>query len=72
MEATHGDRTFGFFWGQEHLQYSARGAAGAGTQTVMGAYFRQKIGSRWLIGARFMHWRQTLWRCKAAQSPVAE
>ena len=56
MEATHGDRTFGFFWGQENISNTPRVVLREQVpQTVLGAYFRQKIGSRWLIGARFMH-----------------
>jgi hypothetical protein len=56
MEATHGDRTIGFFSGQETISNTPRVILRQQVpQTVMGAYIRQKIGNRWLVGARFMH-----------------
>jgi hypothetical protein len=56
MEATHGDRTIGFFSGQETISNTPRVILRQQVpQTVMGAYIRQKIGNRWLMGARFMH-----------------
>src|SRR5436309_9640071 len=53
VEATHGDRTFGFFGGEVTVANTPRVVLRQQVpQTVMGLYFRQKIGSRWLIGSR--------------------
>jgi hypothetical protein len=61
VEATHGDRTFGFFGGEVTVSNTPRVVLRLQVpQTVMGLYFRQKIGSRWLVGTRFMHFSTDL------------
>jgi len=56
VEATHGERTFGVFWGEGTVSNTPRVVLRLQVpQTVMGAYFRQKIGSRLLLAARFMY-----------------
>jgi len=56
MEATHGTQTIGFFYGQETISNTPRVVLRQQVpQTLMGAYWRQRVGTRLLIGARLMH-----------------
>ena len=61
VEATHAGRAVGFFWGEATVSNTPRVVLRLQTpQTVMGAYVRQKIGNRLLLGARFMHFSTDL------------
>jgi len=61
VEATHGGRTFGFFYGTGTIANTPRVVLRlAVPQTLAGLYVRQKIGSRLLVGARFMHFSNDL------------
>ncbi len=54
-EATHGSRTIGFFWGQGAISNTPRVMLLEQVpQTVLGVYWRQQVGTRLLLGARFM------------------
>jgi hypothetical protein len=56
VEVTHGNRAFGFFAGEGTIANTPRVVLRLQVpQTMMGFYFRQKIGSRLLVGARFLH-----------------
>jgi hypothetical protein len=56
LEITHGDRAFGFFAGEGTIANTPRVVLRLQVpQTISGAYFRQKIGNRLLVGGRFMH-----------------
>src|SRR5688572_20031899 len=61
VEATHGGRTFGIFRGEGTISNSPRVELRVRPpQSVMGAYFKPKLGSRWLLGARLMHFSTDL------------
>jgi hypothetical protein len=61
VEATHGNRTFGFFAGEANVANTPRVVLRLQVpQTVMGFYFRQKLGSRLLLGARLMNFSTDL------------
>ena len=61
MEATHGSRTIGFFYGQGTISNTPRVVLRQQVpQTLMGAYWRQRVGTRLLLGARFMHFTNDL------------
>jgi hypothetical protein len=61
MEATHGSRTVGFFYGQGTISNTPRVVLRQQVpQTLMGAYWRQQVGTRLLLGARFMHFANDL------------
>jgi hypothetical protein len=56
IEATHGKRTVGFFFGEGTISNTPRIILRQQVpQTLMGAYWRQGIGARLQLGARFMH-----------------
>ncbi len=55
MEATHGGRTVGAFYGYETLQAGVRVPLRLVTPQMMaGGYYRQKFGDRLVLGARVM------------------
>ena len=61
VEATHGERTFGFFYGQGTIANTPRVVLRLQVpQTLGGFYYRQKIGTRLLVGARLMHFSNDL------------
>src|ERR1700724_1610286 len=56
MEATHGTRTFGFFYGEGTISNTPRVVLRQQVpQSLMGAYWRQAFGTRLLLGARLMN-----------------
>lgn len=61
MEASHGGRTIGFFYGSGTIANTPRVVLRVAVpQTVAGVYIRQKIGSRLVLGARYMHFADNL------------
>lgn len=61
LEATHGTRTFGFFFGQETISNTPRVVLRQQVpQILLGAYWKQSIGTRLLFGARLMHFSNDL------------
>jgi hypothetical protein len=66
IEATHGSRTIGFFYGQGTISNTPRIVLREQVpQILMGAYWRQGIGTRLLLGARFMHFSNDLELCES-------
>ncbi|HEY2014073.1 MAG TPA: hypothetical protein VGH38_11270 [Bryobacteraceae bacterium] len=61
VEATHGGRTFGFFYGTGTIANTPRVVLRLTVpQTLAGLYVRQQLGKRLLLGARFMHFSNDL------------
>jgi len=61
FEATHGSRTAGFFYGAGTLANTPRVVLRmAVPQTIAGVYFHQNLGSRVVIGARYLHFANDL------------
>ncbi|HUS05790.1 MAG TPA: carboxypeptidase-like regulatory domain-containing protein [Bryobacteraceae bacterium] len=61
VEASHGERSFGFYYGTATIANTPRVVLRlAVPQTLGGIYFRQKVGKRLLLGARFMHFSNDL------------
>jgi hypothetical protein len=56
VEVTHGNRVFGFIAGEGTITNTPRVVVRLQVpQTILGLYFRQKLGNRLLVGARFIH-----------------
>jgi hypothetical protein len=61
VEASHGGRTLGFFYGSGTLTNTPRVVLLlAIPQTIAGFYARQAVGSRLVLGARYMHFSNDL------------
>jgi len=61
VAATHGERTFGFFYGQVTIANTPRVVLRMQVPQILGGfYYRQKIGTRLLVGARLMHFSNDL------------
>jgi hypothetical protein len=61
IEATHGGRTFGFFYGTGTISNTPKVVLRLSTpQTLSGFYFRQQIGDRLLLGVRVMRFANDL------------
>ena len=61
IEATHGNRTLGFFYGTGTISNTPRVVLRLSVpQRLGGFYFRQKLGTRLLLGARMMQFSNDL------------
>jgi len=61
VEATHGGRSFGFFYGTGTISNTPRVMLRLDVpQTLSGVYFRQQVGARLLLAARAMHFSNDL------------
>jgi hypothetical protein len=61
LEASHGGRTVGFFYGAGTITNTPRVVLRmAVPQKVAGVYFRQGLGSRLVVGARYLHFANDL------------
>jgi hypothetical protein len=61
VEATHGERTLGLFYGTETISNTPRVVLRLSVPQVLGGfYFRQKLGDRLLLGARVMQFSNDL------------
>jgi hypothetical protein len=61
VEATHGERTFGFFYGAGTISNTPRVVLRLSVpQTLGGFYYRQQLRKRLLLGVRVMHFSNDL------------
>ena len=73
VEATHENRTFGFYFGEETISNTPRVVLRVQVpQMVRGAYFRQKIGQRLLLGARWTHFSNDLQALRNSSNLVTQ
>jgi hypothetical protein len=73
VEATHGERTFGFFYGAATISNTPRVVLRVIVpQRLGGLYFRQKLGNRLLLGARMMLFSNDLMALRRLSSLVPQ
>lgn len=73
VEATHGARTVGFFYGEGSVSNTPRIILRETVpQSVLGAYWRQRVGKRILLGARFMRFSNDLAALKKFPNLVSQ